>query len=146
MGYITSNDMKFRVILIMERLLMSPVILEVVAPMLSTVEMSCRGCGFIFGYVGLVGKYRNACTNEYPDEWKQAVVYLSQWLREISSLYRHRIKIRVIDAQSPLGLWKQMRHRVFRFPAFIVDKRRTYIGWDSDQLEALIDERIHQAA
>ncbi len=125
---------------------MNPVILEVVAPMLSTVEMSCRGCGFIFGYVGLRGKYRNACTNEYPDEWKQAVGYLSQWLREISSLYRHRIKIRVIDAQSPLGIWKQIRHRVFRFPAFIVDRRCTYIGWDSDQLEALIDERIHQAA
>jgi hypothetical protein len=123
---------------------MNPILLEVVAPMLSTVEMNCRGCGLIFGYVGLKSKYRNACTNEYPDEWRQAVDYLTQWLQEISSLYRHRIKIRVIDAQSPLGLWKQVRHRVFWFPAFIVDKRRTYIGWDSDQLETLIDERIYQ--
>ena len=124
---------------------MSPVILEVVAPMLSTVEMSCRGCGFIFGCVGLKGKYRNACTNEYPDEWKLAVNRLSKWLREISYLYRHRLQIRVIDAQSPLGLWKQIRYRLFRFPAFIIDEKRTYIGWDSDQLEALIDERIRQA-
>jgi hypothetical protein len=124
---------------------MSPVILEVVAPMLSTVEMSCRGCGFIFGYVGLKDKYRNACTNEYPDEWKLAVDRLSRWLQEISYLYRHRIQIRVIDAQSPLGLWKQIRYRLFRFPAFIVNKRRTYIGWDSGQLENLIDERIRQA-
>ena len=124
---------------------MNPILLEVVAPMLSTVEMSCRGCGFIFASLGLKSKYRNACTNEYPDDWKQAVGYLSQWLREMSSLYRHRIRIRVIDAQSPLGLWKQIRYRLFRFPAFIVDKKRTYIGWDSRQLEALIDERIHQA-
>jgi hypothetical protein len=124
---------------------MSPVILEVLAPMLSTVEMSCRGCGFIFGYVGLKDKYRNACTNEYPDEWKLAVDRLSRWLQEISYLYRHRIQIRVIDAQSPLGLWKQIRYRLFRFPAFIVNKRRTYIGWDSGQLENLIDERIRQA-
>lgn len=124
---------------------MNPIILEVVAPMLSTVEMSCRGCGFIFAYVGLQSKYRNACTNEYPGDWKHAVNRLSNLLEEITFLYRHRIMIRVIDAQSPLGLWKQIRHRVFRFPAFIVDKRRTYIGWDSDQLEALIDERIHQA-
>ncbi|MBU4426456.1 MAG: hypothetical protein L6406_23620 [Desulfobacterales bacterium] len=125
---------------------MNPILLEVVAPMLSTVEMSCRGCGSIMGYVGLRDKYRNACTNEYPDDWKQAVDYVSRWINEISSLYQHRIRIRVIDAQSPLGLWKQIRYRLFRFPAFIVDRKRTYIGWDYEELEALIDERIHAPA
>jgi len=124
---------------------MDPILLEVVAPMLSTVEMNCRGCGFVFGYLGLKSKYRNACTNEYPEDWKWAVGYLSEWIREVSSLYQHRILIRVIDAQSPLGLWKQIRYKLFRFPAFIVDKKRTYIGWDFQQLECLIDERIHEA-
>lgn len=123
---------------------MDAVVLEVIAPMLSTVELSSRGPSFIFGYVGLKGTYRDACMMEYPDEWKLAVGCLSERLREISYLYRHRIQIHVIDAQSPLGLWKQIRHRVFRFPAFIVDKKRTYVGWDTGKLEALIDERIHQ--
>ena len=125
---------------------MNTVLLEVVAPVLSGVEMGCRGCGFILGTVGLRNKYRNALAEEYPDDWKQAVGYLAEWIKEISSLYKHRIKIRVIDAQSPLGFWKQLRHRVFRFPAFIVDKKGTYIGWDSQELEALIDERIHKTA
>jgi len=124
---------------------MTPIIVELVAPMLSTVEMSCRGCGSIFDCLGLTSKYRNGCINEYPDDWKQATGYLAQWLRELSSLYRHRIQIHVIDAQTPLGLWKQIRYGLFRFPAFIVDKKRTYTGWDSQELEALIDERIHQA-
>lgn len=124
---------------------MDAIMLEVIAPMLSTVEISSRGSDFIFGYVGLRGKYRDACTKEYPDEWKFAVGCLSEWIRDISYLYRHRVRIQVIDAQSPFGLWKQLRHRVFRFPAFIVDSKRTYIGWDSGELEALIDERIHQA-
>ena len=123
---------------------MDPILLEVVAPMLSVLEMNCRACGVIFGYLGLKNKYRNACTNEYPDDWKWAVSYLSEWILEISSLYQHRIHIQVIDAQSPLGLWKQIRYRLFRFPAFIVDKKRTYIGWDHRQLETLIDERIHR--
>jgi hypothetical protein len=96
----------------------------------------------MFGYLGLNNKYRKASANEYPDDWKQAVVYLSQWIQEISSLYRHRILIRVIDAQSPLGFWKQIRYRLFRFPAFIVDKKSTYIGWDSQELETIIDEQI----
>ena len=124
---------------------MNPIHIEIIAPMLSTVEMSCRGCGSILGYLGLRDKYRNACTNEYPDDWKQAVEYLSKWINEVASLYRHRIRIRVIDAQSPLGLWKQLRYRVFRFPAFIVDQKKTYIGWDHQELESLIDECIHGA-
>ena len=124
---------------------MKPIYLEIVAPMLSTTEIGGRASGFIFAYLGLKRKYRNACISEYPDDWKKAVDYLSKWIDEISYLYRHRIQIRLIDAQSPFGLWKQIRYRVFRFPAFIVDKKRTYIGWDYHELEALIDERIHSA-
>ena len=124
---------------------MDPVQLEVVAPMLAGVEVSCRGCGFILGSLGIRSKYRDACANEYPDDWKQEADHLSQWIRKISSLYRHRIQIRLIDAQTPMGLWKQMRYRLFGFPAFIVDKSRTYIGWDSQQLEALIDESIRKS-
>jgi hypothetical protein len=113
--------------------------------MLSSTEMSSRGSGFIFEYMGLKHKDRAACTNEYPDDWKQAVDYLSKWIKELSHLYRHRISIRVIDAQTPLGIWKQIRHRLFRFPAFIVDKKLTYIGWDYTELEELIDTRIQNA-
>jgi hypothetical protein len=118
------------------------ILLEVVAPTLSGVEMSCRGCGFILGTVGIRNEYRNAISEEYPDDWKQATTYLSDWIKEIASLYRHRVMIRMIDAQSPFGFWKQIRHRVFRFPAFIVDRQNTYVGWNPKELEALIDERI----
>ena len=122
---------------------MKPILLEVIAPMLSTVEMNCRPCSFMLETVGIGSKHRRTSANEYPEDWRQAVGYLSDWIRAMTDLYRHRLKIRVIDAQSPLGLWMQLRHRLFRFPAFIVDKKHTYIGWDTQQLEALIDERIH---
>ena len=122
---------------------MKPIYLEVVAPMLSSTEISSRGSGFILGCMGLRSKDRKACTDEYPDDWKEAVDYLSRWVAQISRLYRHRIRIEIIDAQSPLGFWKQIRHRVFRFPAFIVDRKKTYIGWDYEELEAIIDDRIH---
>lgn len=122
---------------------MNTILVEIVAPMLSTVEMSSRGYDLISGSLGLSGKYRSASVNEYPDDWKDAVDYLSTWVAQISRLYRHRIRIEIIDAQSPFGFWKQIRHRVFRFPAFIVDKEKTYIGWDYQELEAIIDDRIH---
>ena len=124
---------------------MKPVLLEVVAPMLSSVEMGCRGCSAIMGSLGLKDQDRKSCVDGYPDDWKFAVGSLSEWISELLRLYRHRIKIRVIDAQSPHGLWKQLRHRVFKFPAFIVDKKKTYIGWEYAELEALIDESIKTA-
>ena len=122
---------------------MKPIVLEVVAPMLSTVEWNYRPYRFMFDILGLKRNYRESCANEYPEDWKQAVDYVSNWIREITDLYRHRIHIIVIDAQSPMGMWKQIRYRLFKFPAFIVDKKLTYIGWDHSQLEALIDQRIH---
>ena len=124
---------------------MKSITLEVLAPMLSNTELGSHGPGFILDYVGLRSKDRKASTDGYPDDWKLAVDYLSSWLEEISNLYRHRIKIRVIDAQTPLGFWKQIRHRLFRFPAFIVDRKHTYIGWDYKELEALIDHSIHSS-
>lgn len=122
--------------------MMDPVLLEVIAPMISGTEMSCRGCGLILETTGVRAKYRNACAKEYPEDWKMASDTLSELVQSISKLYRHRIRIRLIDAQSPVGLWKQIRHRVFRFPAFVVDQKQTYVGWDSRELESLIDARI----
>lgn len=125
---------------------MTPVLLEVVAPMLSTVGLSCRGCGFLFKELGFQRTYRDACSNEYPEQWKEAAVRLSDWMRQLSSLYKHRILIKVIDAQSPLGIWKQIRHRLFSMPAFIVDRKHTCTGWSTEQLESIIDSRIQELA
>ena len=121
---------------------MTPVLLEVIAPMISGTEMSCRGCGLILETTGVRAKYRRACAEEYPEDWKMASSIPSELVQSISKLYRHRIRIRLIDAQSPVGIWKQIRHRVFRFPAFVVDQKQTYVGWDSRELETLIDARI----
>jgi hypothetical protein len=123
---------------------MTPVILEVVAPMLSSVEMSCRGCSAIMDSLGLKKQDRQSCADGYPEDWKEAVEQLTVWIAEISRLYRHRILIRVIDAQTPMGLWKQIRHRVFKFPAFIVNKKKTYIGWNPRELESVIDAEVRR--
>jgi hypothetical protein len=126
--------------------LMTPIIIEVVAPMLSSVEMSCRGCSVIMDSLGLKKQDRQFCAEGYPEDWKEAVEQLKVWISEISRLYRHRILIRVIDAQTPVGLWKQIRHRVFKFPAFIVNKKKTYVGWNPRELESVIDAEVRRTS
>jgi hypothetical protein len=120
---------------------MKPIQLEVVAPLLSGANLNDWGCCFL-SEVGEKKGYSLSSCHEYPADWREAVEYVSQWIQKIRSLYRHRIVIEMIDAQSPLGLWKQIRYRVFRFPAFIIDRKSTYIGWDPQELEILIDNYI----
>ena len=52
------------------------------------------------------------------------------------------MRIRVIDPQSGLGFYKCLRHWVRRYPAFIVGGRKRYVGWDREELEAVLQEAI----
>lgn len=119
-----------------------PVDLEIVVPTFSGVDLGCFGCNLLMGRSGLRKEARRITEEEYPEEWKEMLSRLSSWVKDLSRLYRHRLRIRVIAAGSPLGIWKQLRHRVFKTPAFIIDRKRTYIGWDNKTLEAIIDERM----
>ena len=123
---------------------MTPITIEVIAPTFQSLEMACPSCNLVFNTLGLNRKERSSCTDEYPEDWKEALRYLSNCISEISRLYRHRVRFQVIEAQSFLGLWKQVRHKVFKYPAFIVDGKKTYVGFDCEELAALIDERIKE--
>jgi hypothetical protein len=122
---------------------MDPVIVEVVAPMLSGNILACRSCSVIFKQSGFEDVNKKYCLEEYPPDFREGAAKLADCLGELSRLYKHRISFRMIDPMSPLGIWKQLRHRVFRTPAFIVDRRLTCTGLDTLKLEALIDERLN---
>jgi hypothetical protein len=119
---------------------------EVIAPLLTTMEFGCSKCGILFKQVDAHKNYHASCKDEYPEDWKRDAAELLENLTRMSELYKHRVRIQLIDAQSPLGLWKQIRHRVFGTPAFIVDGKGACAGWDRERLEHLIDARIDEAS
>ena len=125
---------------------MTPIQIEVVFPLLTSLEFGCKNCSLIFGQSGLPQNYHRSSEDEYPEDWKEDVEKLHEWMASASKLYKHRISIRLIDAQSPLGIWKQIRHRFSKLPGFVVDREAVHIGWDTDRLESIIDERIKQDA
>ena len=61
---------------------------------------------------------------------------------ELCSRYGDRLLIRVIDPQSGLGLYKCLRYWVRRYPAFIIEGRKQYVGWDREELEAVLQEAM----
>ena len=79
---------------------------------------------------------------EYPPELLQDHVRLSDWVAELSKRYGRGIQIRVIDPQSGLGFFKCLRHRVRRYPTFIVNGKAKYTGWDRAALETLLRDAL----
>lgn len=120
---------------------MKPIAIEVVSKVLTS-YMDCGQCRLIFDRMGLHRKLQIQDMKEYPEDLKEELAKLSEWLSDLLYLYKHRIRIRVINAQSILGVYKAIRHRIGEYPCFIVGNRDTYTGWDREELEAIIDTHI----
>ncbi len=123
---------------------MKPILLEVVTQGMTTFN-PCGFCELVFNQVGIGRKTFEREWNEYPSDLKEESLRLSDWIRELIRLYKHRLLIRLIDAQSPLGIYKNLRYRIRTYPAFIVEKREAYAGWDKGQLEEILDRYIQKA-
>ncbi len=120
---------------------MRPILLEIVSQVLTTFD-PCRRCEIFFDQADLNQKFHQNEMNEYPSDLKEEVAKLSDWIRELRHLYKHRLLIKLIDIQSPLGIYKALRHRIRTYPTFIVERKDTYTGWDRSQLEGLLDKYI----
>jgi hypothetical protein len=123
---------------------MKPIRLEIVTKVITFFD-HCRRCKVLFDQTGLDQKLHQKEMDEYPSDLKEEYRNLSDWIRELSRLYKHRLQIRLIDVQSPLGIYKSLRHRIRAHPAFIVEGKETYIGWDKSQLESLLDKYIQSS-
>lgn len=82
--------------------------------------------------------------NEYPEEFKADYLQLSDWIRKTRKTYGERVVVRLVDAQSLLGMWKVLRHRIRRFPTFFVDGAERIVGWEGDPDGAV--RRAHSRA
>ncbi len=120
---------------------MKPILLEIVTQVITSYGQ-CPRCEVIFDEVGLNKKFRQKEADEYPQELKEESAKLSDWVRELTRLYKHRLFIKLIDVQSLLGVYKSLRHRIRKYPTFIIEGKEVYTGWDKNQLESLLDKYI----
>jgi hypothetical protein len=123
---------------------MKPIRLEIVTKVVTFFD-HCRRCQVIFDQAGLDKKIHQKEMEEYPPDLKEEYMKLSDWIRELSRLYKHRLLIKLIDVQSPLGIYKSLRHRIRIYPTFIVEGKETYTGWNKSQLENLLDKYIQSS-
>jgi hypothetical protein len=125
-----------------EKVFIKPLRVEVVSKMLAVQTEECKNCRLIFEEVGLKSKFHNQEINQYPNDIKEEVLRLSDWIRELVRRYPNNVQFKIIDAMTPLGLYKMLRHRIRKFPGFIIAHRKTYSGWDTKRLEAIINQHL----
>jgi hypothetical protein len=126
--------------LIQERT-MKPILLEVVTKVLTTYSQ-CRHCEIFFDGADLNKKFHQQEMDEYPMDLKKEMMKLSDWIQELTRLYKHRLLIKLIDVQSFIGIYKSLRHRIRKYPTFIIERKEIYTGWDKNHLEDLLDRYI----
>jgi len=120
---------------------MKPVLIEIVTRVLTHFD-HCAHCEVLFGQAGIDRKLHQKETEEYPSDLKEEYLNLSNWIRELTHLYKHRVIIKLIDVQSLIGIYKSFRHRIRTYPTFIIEGKETYAGWDKNRLETLLDKHI----
>jgi len=123
---------------------MKPILLEIVTKVISSFGQ-CRRCKILFDEAGFDQKFHQKEMDEYPTDLKEEYTKLSVWVQELNRLYKHRLSIKLIDVQSPLGIYKSLRYRIRTYPTFIVEGKETYAGWDKSQLEGLLDKYIQNS-
>jgi hypothetical protein len=124
---------------------MKAVSLEVVGNLLTTYS-HCSRCEVVFRESGLGKEANKGDIEEYPEELKEEILRVSDRLGELKQLYKHRIAIRLTDAQSPRGIYKSLIHGLRQYPAFIIEGKDVYIGWDRERIEELVDKYLEQPA
>ncbi|HIQ02468.1 MAG TPA: hypothetical protein EYH30_10165 [Anaerolineales bacterium] len=112
--------------------------LEVIAP-IPTAFRHCVHCEQVMD-AQIGARVRLEMVQEYPSEFLEAFDRLMAWIDEITARFGPDLQVRVVDPQSPEGLWKCLRYGVRRYPAFIVQGRRRAVGWDWEAVEQALDE------
>ncbi len=76
-----------------------------------------------------------------PDDLAREFHNLSEWAHTLPERFGQRVTLRLVDVASIEGFFKSLKHRVGRYPAFIVEGKR-YVGSDFTRVDALIADRL----
>lgn len=102
----------------------------------------CGQCQVIINGVGVGEQIHRQDVSEYPEDFLKEWERLSAWVFELADTFPGQLTIRITDAQSVNGLWKVISKGVSKYPTFIIEGEDKYHGWDADQLNGMIRQRL----
>jgi hypothetical protein len=118
-----------------------PVVLEVLAH-IPTDFFHCAHCERLFDVADVGTSVHKEVQASYPQDMLEDAQRLGQGLEDLSDRYHDRLRISIVDVNSPQGFLKALRYRVRRYPAFIINGRRTLVGWDPAGRNRMLEEEM----
>ena len=118
---------------------MRPLLLEVIAPTFEGLGV-CTACELILSEAGVGEHPATRDFDEYPQDWQDDCLRLTDWVYDLADRYGDGILIKVIDPQSPEGLLKSVRYWVRHYPTWIVNGKVRVVGWDRPALEEALQQ------
>jgi hypothetical protein len=116
---------------------MATITVKAVAPT-PTLYSHCAHCETMFGQVGVGQGARRQMLDEYPAEMVADYNSLCETLRDLSGQFGRQVHFEIVDPQSLEGVWLALRHRIGKYPTFIIGGRQKVVGWEKQDLQAAI--------
>jgi hypothetical protein len=98
----------------------------------------CTPCGQLLSHMSEGAAPVARRLDDLPPDWQEAADQLSRLVLDLQACYGRRVSIRLIDPRSLPGLISAIRHRVWRYPTFVVAGREKVMGLDRPRLEAAL--------
>jgi len=127
---------------------MKPVAVTIIA-YAPTTFYHCQHCELTFQNVGIGERLRRQEASEsLPEDLGHEFARVSDWVRSVVDRHGPRVHLNVIDAVSIEGVLTSLRHRVFRYPAVVVDGRAVGLATDAgfEEASAAIERGLSAAA
>ena len=81
---------------------------------------------------------------QYPEDVKREAARLADLVSDVAHQYGDQIMLRVIDPQSLPGFFLSIRHWVRRYPTFIIDGRKAYVGADHEGIDRILQDYLRE--
>jgi hypothetical protein len=103
----------------------------------------CQHCEIVWGHLGLGQRlHAEQRKNALPADLQAEYAAISDWVQRAFDRYGERLTVKVVDAASIEGLYKALRYRTRRFPAFVIDGQERIVGFSADRLNAALKQRL----
>ena len=103
----------------------------------------CMHCEVVMRTVG-VGQavHREQRQAGFPADLQAEYTALGDWLRAVVARHADRVQVRIVDAASLEGVYKSLRYRARKFPAFIIAGQVRQGTPDYAALDRLVEEKV----
>ena len=121
-----------------------PLLVEIIA-YAPTAYYHCTHCEVAWREIGVSNRiHQEQMQSSLPEDLAQDYQTISDWVREIFRQHCDNVTLKVIDAASPVGLFKSLRYRIHRYPAVVVDHRTRFQATDLKLAALEIANRLTQ--